>query len=250
MFQQHIRPSPGLSAAAPSFFEINAQLPILRRALVESVGTAFLLIAVIGSGQAAAKHVQTETLVASLVVAVSIAGALVGLIVALGKVSGGHFNPLITFAQWLSGERGTACTVAYVIGQLVGGAIGAAVAATMFGSSLNTALMNYPTLGGLLSELVASAGLMTIVLGCARSTKWETGPFAVGAWLLAAIVATPSTSYANPAVTLAAVFAPGLVGLSPQTAILFVLAQLAGMFTAIVFNRVAFSTTTRTSLEN
>lgn len=250
MFQQHIKASAGHYGAAPSFFELNAQLPIIQRALVELIGTAFLLIAVIGSGQVAAKHVQSEPLVASLVVAASIAGALVGLIVALGKVSGGHFNPLITFAQWLNGERGTACTVAYVIGQLLGGIVGAVLTATMFRSSLNTTLSDFPTIGGLLSELVASAGLMTIVLGCARSTKWETGPFAVGAWLLAAIVATPSTSYANPAVTLAVVFAPGLVGLSPQTAILFVLAQIAGMFAAIFFNQIAFSTTARASQEN
>ena len=205
------------------------------------VGTAFLVVAVVGSGIAASKHFEPQQLAASLVVAVSIAGALVGLIVALGKVSGGHFNPLISFAQWLNKERGTICTVAYIVGQVVGGAIGAILAATMFGSAMRTELDALPSVGGFLSELVAAAGLMTVVLGCARSTKWETGPFAVGAWLVAAILATPSTSYANPAVTLAVIFAPGLVGLSPLTSAAFILAQVTGMFVAMGIASLAFA---------
>lgn len=241
MFQTRAKADPDRGDSLPSFFEHYPKSPILRRAFVEAVGTAFLVVAMVGSGIAASKHAQSEPLAASLMVAVSIAGALVGLIVALGKVSGGHFNPLITISQWLSKERGTACTVAYVAGQVAGGAIGGILAALMFGSELRTDLDMSPSIGGLLSEFVAAAGLMTIVLGCARSTRWETGPFAVGAWLVAAIIATPSTSYANPAVTLAAIFAPGLVGLSPLTALTFVLTQTAGMLAAIGINRIAYA---------
>ncbi|MBO9127787.1 MULTISPECIES: aquaporin [unclassified Rhizobium] len=234
----------GEPGVIPSFFEHNPQLPIFRRAFVEAVGTAFLVAAMIGSGIAASKHVPAESLAASLLVAVSIAGALVGLIVALGKVSGGHFNPLITLAQYLNGERGVACSVAYIVGQTIGGILGALVAATMFGYPLRTDLAAAPSMGNFLSEAVAAAGLMTIVLGCARSTKWDTGPFAVGAWLVAAIIATPSTSYANPAVTLAAIFAPGLAGLSPVTAAAFVVAQIVGMFIAMAINKIAFAADT------
>ncbi|MBW9118199.1 aquaporin [Rhizobium cauense] len=234
----------GEQGLVPSFFEHNPQLPVFRRAFVEAVGTAFLVVAMVGSGIAASKHVPAESLAASLLVAVSIAGALVGLIVALGKVSGGHFNPLITLAQWLNGERGIACTVAYIVGQTIGGTLGALLAAAMFGCLLRTDLIAAPSIGDLLSEIVAAAGLMTIVLGCARSTKWDTGPFAVGAWLVAAIIATPSTSYANPAVTLAAIFAPGLAGLSPMTAAAFILAQIVGMFIAMAINKIAFAADT------
>ena len=241
MFQARTIARPGSQGSVPSFFEQNPKLPVLRRAFVEAVGTAFLVVAVVGSGIAASRHAPAEPLVASLLVAVSIAGSLVGLIVALGKVSGGHFNPLITFAQWLNRERGTVCTVAYIVGQVIGGAAGSVLAAAMFGSPIRTAVDALPSLGGFLSELVAAAGLMTVVLGCARSTKWETGPFAVGAWLVAAIIATPSTSYANPAVTLAALFAPGLVGLSPLTSGAFILAQVAGMFVAMGINKLAFA---------
>lgn len=241
MIQTRTIARPGSQGTVPSFFENNPELPVLRRAFVEAVGTAFLVIAVVGSGITASRHFPAEQLAASLMVAVSIAGALVGLIVALGKVSGGHFNPLITFAQWLNKERSTGCTVLYIVGQVVGGALGAILAATMFGSPMRTDLDALPSFGNFLSELVAAAGLMTVVLGCARSTKWETGPFAVGAWLVAAIIATPSTSYANPAVTLAAIFAAGLVGLSPLTSLAFVLAQIAGMFVAMGINKVAFA---------
>jgi len=234
----------GEPGAIPSFFEHNPELPIFRRAFVEAVGTAFLVAAMIGSGIAASRHVPAESLAASLLVAVSIAGALVGLIVALGKVSGGHFNPLITLAQYINGERGLACSAAYIVGQTIGGVLGALLAAAMFGYPLRADLAAAPSIGNLLSEVVAAAGLMTIVLGCARSTKWDTGPFAVGAWLVAAIIATPSTSYANPAVTLAAIFAPGLAGLSPVTAAAFVVAQIVGMFIAMAINKIAFAADT------
>lgn len=242
MFQARTIARSGGDSTVPSFFEKNPKLPVLRRAFVEAVGTALLVVAVVGSGIAASRHALAEPLVASLLVAVSIAGSLAGLIVALGKVSGGHFNPLITFAQWVNRERGTVCTVAYIAGQLIGGAVGSILAAAMFGLPIRVAVDAVPSFGGFLSELIAAAGLMTVVLGCARSTKWETGPFAVGAWLVAAIIATPSTSYANPAVTLAAIFAPGLVGLSPFTSAAFVLAQIIGMFVAMGINKLAFAT--------
>ncbi len=231
--------SPGHPGVA-SFFELDARLPVLRRAFVEAVGTALLVVAMVGAGLAAEPYSKDAPLVASILVAFSIAGALVGLIVALGKVSGGHFNPLITISQWLTGERGLVCAVSYIVGQLLGGLIGTFVAMLMFSQAGRIHLSGYPSTGLVVSEVVASMGLMTVVLGCARSTKWETGPFAVGAWLVAAIMATPSASYANPAVTLAAVFASGLVALSPQNAAIFVLAQLAGMLMAVGINIVVF----------
>jgi glycerol uptake facilitator-like aquaporin len=223
-----------------SFFESNPGLPVLRRAFVEAVGTALLAVAMVGSGLAASRHAAAEALMAAVIVAISIAGALVGLIVALGKVSGGHFNPLITIAQWINGERGSLCTVSYIGAQTAGGVAGALVSASMFGSSLNFQLGGFPSSAMFLSEVIASAGLLTVVLGCARSTRWETGPFAVGAWLVAAILSTPSTSFANPAVTVAAILAPGLVGLPATTAAAFVLAQLMGLFLAVVVNKLAF----------
>ncbi|MCA2431056.1 aquaporin [Rhizobium leguminosarum] len=233
-----------LSADVRCFFERDPALSLFRRAFVESVGTGLLAIAMVGSGLAVSTYAKAQPLAASLVIAIAIAGSLVGLIVALGKVSGGHYNPLITFAQWLGGERKGDCTIGYVIAQIIGGVVGALVAGQMFGSPFRTVSPEFPSFGMLLSELVASAGLMTVVFGCARSSRWDTGPFAVGSWLVAAILATPSTSYANPAVTLAAAFASGPVALAPVTAVAFVAAQVMGMVVAIGINRIAFGSTT------
>jgi glycerol uptake facilitator-like aquaporin len=224
------------------FFELDPTLPLLRRVFTEAVGTCFLLVAAVGSSLAVMRHADEEPLVASMLVAVSIAGALVGLIVALGKISGGHFNPLITVSQWLAGQRSALCTVAYVAGQFAGGAAGAWIGGQLVGNASTGPIDAFPAAGLLISEVVASAGLMTVVLGCARSSRWETGPFAVGAWLLAAIIATPSTSYANPALTIAAVFAAGPMGLTLATGLQYVAAQVVGMILAIAMNRFAFAT--------
>jgi arsenate reductase len=225
---------------AACFFEVDGTIPVLRRSFVEAVGTCLLTIAMVGSGLAVEQKLAGERIAASLVIAISIAGSLVGLIIALGKVSGGHYNPLITFGQWLRGERPAVCTISYVVAQIVGGVVGAIITTTMFGAAANPNIGSEPSPGLVISEIVASAGLLTIVIGCGRSGKWDTGPFAVGAWLVAAILATPSTSFANPAVTIAAAFAGGPVALSIATAAAFVVAQVVGLLVALGITKVAF----------
>lgn len=225
---------------AACFFEVDGTIPVLQRSFVEAVGTCLLTIAMVGSGLVVEHKLTGEPIAASLVIAISIAGSLVGLIIALGKVSGGHYNPLITFGQWLRGERPTVCAISYVAAQIVGGFVGAIISTTMFGAAANPNMGSTPSLGLVISEIVASAGLLTIVIGCGRSDKWDTGPFAVGAWLVAAILAMPSTSFANPAVTVAAAFAGGPVALSITTAAMFVLAQAVGLLLALGITKVAF----------
>jgi len=225
------------------FFEIDRSLPILRRSLVEAVGTCLLTMAMVGSGLAVQQKLGVEPLAASLVIAFSIAGSLVGLVVAMGKVSGGHYNPLITIGQWLRGERAIACTVSYVLAQVFGGICGSVLATLMFQGAIRPTLGESPTTALLVSEFVASAGLLIIVISCARSSKWDTGPFAVGAWLTAAILATPSASYANPAVTIAATLAAGPVSVSLAKAAAFGVAQLLGLVAALVVTRIAFEDT-------
>jgi arsenate reductase len=233
MPDSHVDPAPS------TFFEINASLPLIRRAFVELIGTCFLTIAMVGAGLAVRNNIGTESIAASLVISVCIAGSLVGLIVSLGKISGGHYNPLITLGQWLRGERSIECTIAYVAGQFIGSVFGAQVSNVMFGETLRMREA-LPSGGMITSEIVAATGLMIVVFGCARSSKWETGPFAVGAWLTAAILATPSASYANPAVTIAATVAAGPVGLSGPTAVVYVAAQIVGLLIALGITKVAF----------
>ena len=130
--------------------------------------------------------------------------------------------------QWLTGERPLQCTLAYVAAQCAGAIAGALIAKGLFDGGRSVSVPYGVTWPAALSEVIASAGLMTVVFCCARSARKETGPFAVGPWLLAAIVATPSTSYANPAIAIAALFAAGPITLSPYQALAYVPAEIVG----------------------
>jgi glycerol uptake facilitator-like aquaporin len=230
-----VRPS-----AETCFFEQDPDMPLLRRAAVEGVGTLLLVLSAAGSGLTSQPLFHQSPALGLVAIAVATAGALVGLILAFGSVSGGHFNPLITGLQWLAGERKLDCTFAYIAAQLVGGSLGALLANTIFnvgGHLANPPLANWTLVA---SEVIATAGLMIVVFGCSRSGRIETGPFAAGAWLSAAIIATPSTSYANPAIALAAVFAGGPIALSTSTALLYVPAEVAGALVAFMVVAVAY----------
>ena len=222
------------------FFERDPEVALKRRTAVEGFGTLLLVLAVAGSGLMASSLVHEATLLARAASAVATAGALVGLILAFGSVSGGHFNPLISALQWLTGERRLDCTLAYIVAQLTGAVGGALLANIIFGAERALAV-GAPTawrLGS--SELLATAGLLIVVFGCARSGRSETGPFAVGAWLTAATIATPSASYANPAITLAALIAAGPLGLSPRSSAVYVLAQVVGSLLALAVITAAY----------
>ncbi len=213
------------------FHEADPALSLWRRSGVEALGTLLLVLAASGGGIAASRLFSAAPGFVLPVVALVLAGALVSLIVALGAVSGGHFNPLITMLQWLARERGGICTAAYVSAQLGGGVLGGWLA----GQVWHVAAAEAGGLGwnGAVSELVASAGLMLVVFGCARSGRATTGPFAVGAWLVAAVIATPTTSYANPAVVLAALVTAGPLALGGPSAAPYLLGEAAGGLLAL-----------------
>jgi glycerol uptake facilitator-like aquaporin len=198
--------------------------------MAEFAGTLLLTLVVVGVGLTTRRANPTLGVMAE---ALGVAGALVGLIIAFGQVSGGHFNPLITFLQWLSGLRDLNCTIAYVAAQVAGGIVGALTAALMFGAFGPRSVAPFTKPGLAVSEFVASAGLMIIVFGCTRGGRTDAAPFAVGAWLAAAIMATPSGSYANPAIALAAIFAMGPASLPAGTAFLYVLVQVVGALLAL-----------------
>lgn len=224
------------------FVEADPSLALPRRAAVELVGTLLLTVAAVGSGLAMERVQPSNPAIVVVAGALATSGALVGLIQALGAVSGGHFNPLITLLQYLGGTRRLDCTVAYIVAQAVGAVAGALLANFVFAMDRgNVALpVGNPALA--LSEAAASAGLMIVVFGCIRSFRAETGPFAVGAWLAAAIIGTPSTSYANPAIVLAAAFAAGPVGLPGWTALLYAAMELAGALVALVTMAIFYPT--------
>lgn len=174
-----------------------------------------------------------------LATALAVPAALVSLVVAFGAVSGGHFNPLITFLQWLARERTSSCTLTYIVSQTAGALLGAYLAGEILGLKRSASISAEQGLWSS-SEIVATAGLMVVVFGCARSRRAETGPFAVGAWLLAIAVTLPTAS-ANPALTLGALVAAGPVALSGPDALRHVPSQLLGALLAFALIRAAYA---------
>lgn len=219
-------------AQVTCFHEADPALPLWRRAGVEAFGTLLLVMAASGAGIGANRMFATMPGLVLPIVALVLAGALVSLIVALGSVSGGHFNPLITVLQWLARERGGICTVVYVAAQLAGGVLGGWMAAGMWHATpAGSGGLGW---AGAVGELVASAGLMLVVFGCARSGRADTGPFAVGGWLIAGVISIPTTSYANPAVVVGALVTAGPLALGHGSAVPYLLGESVGALVALL----------------
>jgi glycerol uptake facilitator-like aquaporin len=212
---------------------MNADLA--RRATAEFVGTALLVAVVVGSGIAATRlspdDVGLQLLENSLVTALGL-GAL---ILAFGPVSGAHFNPVVSAADWVLGRRrngaglsGRDCLV-YVSAQTVGAIAGAILAHAMFDVDLVNFSGTERSDGNLLlGEVVATAGLVYLIFSLVRSGRADAAPAAVGAYIGAAYWFTSSTSFANPAVTLGRAFSDTFAGIDPASVPGFVVAQLVG----------------------
>ncbi len=219
--------------SATCFFEHDPETALARRVVAEGIGTVLLMLAITGSGLNAQSVFSGQSALHLIASAGVIAGTLVSLIVALGPVSGGHFNPLITVLQWLAGQRRLGCTLAYVAAQLSGAIGGALLASYVFGTNSDAPAKAVASWALISSEMISSASLMLVVFGCARSQRTETGSFAVGAWLAAAIVTMPSGSYANPAVVLGAVLSRGASALPATTALYYLPAEIVGAVLAL-----------------
>jgi glycerol uptake facilitator-like aquaporin len=199
-----------------------------RRVVAEGVGTALLVAAVVGSGIMGARLADGNAAIALLANTLATGAGLVALILAFGPISGAHFNPLVTLAD--ASQRGLpwSSAPAYVVVQIAGAVVGACLANVLFGLpvvQLSTNARSGWTL--LLSELVATFGLLTVVRGCVRHRP-STVAFAVAAYIAAAYWFTPSTSFANPAVTLARSLTDTFAGIRPTDVPGFVAAQCAG----------------------
>jgi glycerol uptake facilitator-like aquaporin len=222
--------------AAPQRDDSAAQL--LRRALAEFIGTALLLIAVIGSGIAAQTLSPNDTGLELLENAIATGAALVAIILAVGSVSGAHLNPVVSCADAFFGGLDRVQLAAYVLAQIVGAAIGVAIANLMFGLaavSISTHSRSSPNLW--LGEVVATFGLLLVIFGLTRTGRGATAPFAVGAYITGAYFFTSSTSFANPAVTLARTLSDTFAGIAPASVAAFVIAQLVGAVVACVVVR-------------
>jgi glycerol uptake facilitator-like aquaporin len=203
--------------------------PVLaRRAVAELVGTAFLVAAVIGSGIAAQRLSPSDVGLQLLENSLITGAALVALIVALQPVSAA-FNPVVSLVERVLGVLTTAEATALVAAQLVGGCIGAVLANLMFGLDAVSIADRDRSSGGLwLGEVIATLGLLLVIFGTVRSGRGHTVAFAVGGYITAAYWFTSSTSFANPAVTVARMFSDTFAGIAPASVPMFVVMQLIG----------------------
>jgi glycerol uptake facilitator-like aquaporin len=204
------------------------RLSMLRRAVAELLGTAFLVAGVVGSGIAAQRLSPGDTGLQLLENSLATGAVLVALILALQPVSA-SFNPVVTLVERVLGRVTTGAALVLVLAQVVGGLAGAVVANLMF--DLDAVAISGHDRGGagqLLGEVVATLGLVLVVFGALRSPRIETVAFAVGGYITAAYWFTSSTSFANPAVCLARMFSDTFAGIAPGSVPGFIGMQLIG----------------------
>jgi len=209
------------------------ELTLARRVVAETVGTAGLLATVVGSGIMAERLAGGNVAVALLANTIATGAALVALILTFGGISGAHFNPAVTIADAV--ERGIAWreVPAYIVGQIIGAFVGVGAANIMFELPVFFASNKIRTGGAQwFSEFVATFGLLAVIWGCVRLRSATVVPFAVAAYITAAYWFTASTSFANPAVTLARSMSDTFAGIRPVDAPAFIIAQLVGALTA------------------
>lgn len=213
---------------------MGAAPPIARRAVAEFVGTALLLIAVVGSGIAAQRLTPNDTGLELLENAVATGAALVAIILAIGSVSGAHLNPVVSIADAAFGGMRWREVGAYAAAQVLGAATGAIIANVMF--SLDAVSVSHRSRSSSnlwLGEVVATFALLIVIFGVVRSGRAAMAPFAVGAYITGAYFFTSSTSFANPAVTLARTMSNTFAGIDPSSMPAFVGAQLVGLAVAV-----------------
>jgi glycerol uptake facilitator-like aquaporin len=205
---------------------VDSTLP--RRAASEAIGTAMLLAAVVGSGIMGDRLSAGNGAIALLANSLATGAALVALILTFGPISGAHFNPAVSAAEAIRGELSTGELAVYVTAQVLGAFVGVACADTMFGEPV-FAWSSHVRAGvpQALSEAVATFGLLAVITGCARRRP-QAVPLAVGAFITAAYWFTASTSFANPAVTLARMTTDTFTGIRPQDVPVFLMAQMIG----------------------
>jgi glycerol uptake facilitator-like aquaporin len=202
--------------------------PLLRRAVAEGLGTALLLATVIGSGIMGDKLAGGNVAIALLANTIATGAGLVALILTFGPISGAHFNPAVTLAD--ATQRGLPWREApvYIVAQVTGAFAGVAVAHVMFEKPVFFASTHDRSgIAQMMGEFVATFGLMAVIWGCARRRS-SAVPYAVGAYITAAYWFTSSTSFANPAVTLARSASDTFAGIRPADVLGFVAAQILG----------------------
>ncbi|MDH2413040.1 aquaporin family protein [Nocardioides sp. CER19] len=212
--------------------------PLARRLLAEFLGTGLLVTVVVGSGIAAEQLSPDQVGLQLLENSTATVFGLAVLILWFGPVSGAHFNPVVSLADWFLGRRtGTGLRLpdvgAYTIAQVAGGICGAVLANVMFEVGTHISTHHRASTGHLVGEVVATAGLIALILALVRTERGAITAPAVGAYIGAAYWFTSSTSFANPAVTIGRVFSDTFAGIAPASVLPFIAMQLIGLAVGI-----------------
>jgi glycerol uptake facilitator-like aquaporin len=205
---------------------------LTRRLVAEALGTFFLVMAIVGSGIMAQNLAGGNGALALLCNTVATGAVLFVIITIFVSVSGAHFNPAVSLVMWLRGNLGRADALAYVVVQIAGGCLGALVAHLMFGlEPVQFSQTARTGAGQWAGELVATFGLIATILGCVRFRMDALAP-AVGLYIMSAVWFTSSTSFANPAVTIARAFSDTFSGIALHHVPAFLVAELSGALAA------------------
>ncbi|HMD46424.1 MAG TPA: MIP/aquaporin family protein [Acidimicrobiales bacterium] len=217
-----------------------------RRLLAELLGSAFLAAIVIGSGIAAQQLSPGNTGLQLFENAAATAAGLFAVILMFGPVSGGHFNPVVSFVDAAFGGLRWAEAGLYLPAQVVGCILGAIVANVMFAlAAVSISTKDRASGPHFLSEIIATVGLLLVIFALARTDRRHYAPAAVGAYIGAAYFFTSSTSFANPAITVGRMFSNTFAGIAPSSVPVFVAAQIAGAVIAVVAIRALYPHVTR-----
>jgi glycerol uptake facilitator-like aquaporin len=228
----------------------ESTLDVGRRLAAEALGTGLLVVAVVGSGIMATRLSPEDVGLQLLENAAATACALVALIWTFGATSGGHFNPVVTLIDRAFGQVSSRDAALYVLAQVAGGCVGAVTANVMFElPAIDWSTTHRSSAALWLSELIATAGLLVVIQGCVRSGRANVVAVAVGVWIGGAYFFTSSTSFANPAVTIARTLTDSFAGIAPASAPMFMLMQLVGAAVAYTLVRYLFTPDVTPSLQ-
>jgi glycerol uptake facilitator-like aquaporin len=229
MVPMRVRVDPEVRRSEPGErLDAAARPTLTRRAAAEALGTGLLVAAVVGSGIMGERLAGGNSGLALLANTAATGAALLALIVSLGPLSGAHFNPIVTMADRLGGSLPGRDALAYIAAQVIGGLLGTAIANLMFEGPIFSLARHVRTgPAQLLSETIATFGLLLVIGTCARRRP-SAVPFAVAAYITAAYWFTASTSFANPAVTIARAFSDSFAGIRPGDVPGFIAAQCVG----------------------
>jgi arsenate reductase len=212
-----------------------------RRLAAEFLGSAFLAAIVIGSGIAAQRLSPGATGLELLENAAATAAGLFAIILMFGPVSGGHFNPVVSFADAAFGGLRWRDAAAYLPAQVAGCIAGAILANLMFAqAAVSISAKHRATPAHFLSEVIATLGLILVIFALARSDRSRSTPAAVGAYIGAAYFFTSSASFANPAITVGRMFSATFAGIAPSSVPAFIAAQIIGGALAVLVIRVLY----------